>query len=158
MSSASRVTQVPAAPWLVLLLAVAVLITGCSPNAASLPLPPEGPEIGIELIEYEVVYEGPVPPGRVVFRIENAGEHPHQLTLLALDEDAPPIEEQVFDPPEVAPAVVARIPRLRPGETGMFAVGLAEGQRYALMDLSETPDGSLNARLGLFAEFRVGDE
>lgn len=143
---------------LTILLAAAVVIAGCSPDASGVALPPKGAEVAVEIIEHAVVYEDPVPAGRVVFRIDNVGEHPHQLTLLSLAEDTPSIEEQVLDPPEVPPDMVARIPPLGPGESGMFAAWLAEGQRYALIDLSEAPDGSANAQLGVVAEFRAGGD
>lgn len=139
------------------LLVLVLLVAGCARGEAGGPLPPPTPTVEIDIVDDDVVAEGPVPAGRVVFRIENAGEDPHQLSLLLVAEDTPPIEEQLEDAPEQSPALVARVPLLRPGETSVFAVGLAAEQRYALVDLSQPPEGEPPAERGVVTEFHTED-
>lgn len=141
----------------VALLALVLLVAACTRGEAGGPLPPPTPTVEVDIVDDDVVAEGPVPAGRVVFRIENDGEEPHQLSLLLVAEDTPPIEEQLQDPPEQSPTLVARVPLLRPGETSVFAVGLAAGQRYALVDLSQPPEGEPPAERGVAAEFHTED-
>lgn len=141
-----------------ILLAAMLLITACSGGDASGPLPPQTPTIDVDLVEHDVRYDGPVPAGRVVFRVDNAGEQPHQLSLLSLAENSPPIQEQLQDTPDQSPVLLAQVPLLGPGETSMFAAGLAGGQRYALVDLSGAPDDdTTHAELGMAVEFQTSD-
>lgn len=139
------------------LLTLVLLVAGCTRGEAGGPLPPPTPTVEVDIVDDDVAAEGPVPAGRVVFRIENAGEEPHQLSLLLVAEDTPPIEEQLQDPPEQSPTMLARVPLLRPGETSLFAVGLAAEQRYALVDLSQPPEGEPPAERGVVTEFHTED-
>lgn len=141
-----------------ILVAAMLLIAACSRGDASGPLPPQTPTIDVDLIEHDVRYDGPVPAGRVVFRVDNAGEQPHQLSLLSLAKDSPPIQEQLQDTSDQSPVLLAQVQLLGPGETGMFAAGLAGGQRYALVDLSGAPDDdTTHAELGMAVEFQTSD-
>lgn len=112
----------------------------------------------VEIVENAVAVAEPVPAGRIVFRVTNAGARPHQLTLVRLAEDSPPIDELLrsADGHHNPPDVLARVADIAPGQTGMVAAELADGARYALVDLSQAPDGRLYARLGATAEFRAG--
>lgn len=144
--------------WMVtvtLMLGIAMLQTGCTADHSGEPLPPSGPVVEALIAGHELELERSMPAGRVVVRLTNAGDERHQLTVLRLAEDSPPIEEQLepgdYEPPEV----VARVAELKPGETGMVAVELTAGERYALVDLSESTDARLHARLGVATEFRA---
>lgn len=142
-------------------LAVASLLlaaVACSPVESDEPLPPSAPSVKVRLVEYEVIYDEPVPAGRVVFRVENAGKRVHRLALLQLPDDFPPLQEELANDTPRSVSSFARVPDLEPGETGMFAVDLAAGQRYAMVDYSEAPDGTSHARLGLADEFRAGEQ
>lgn len=137
-----------------LLLAAAA----CSPVESEEPLPPSAPTVEVRLVEHEVIYDEPIPAGRVVFRVENAGKRVHRLALLPLPDDFPPLQEELANDTPRSVSSFARVPNLQPGETGMFAVDLAAGQRYAMVDYSEAPDGASHARLGLADEFRAGQQ
>lgn len=158
MSSLNPLAQLPALSRGMVVLVAVVLVAACSRGDASGPLPPETPTIAVDIDDDEVVYDGSVPAGRVVFHVENAGEQPHQLSLLSLADESPPVAEQLEDPPEQSPSLLARVPLLGPGETSMFAAGLAEGQRYALVDLSQASDESTYGQQGVAVEFRAGDQ
>lgn len=144
-------------PWLgvAAVVAVAAVGAGCTPGRSE-PVPPAAPTVQAHITEENVELDGPVSAGRVVMRVTSADDAPHQVTVVRLAEDSPPIDEQLepgdYEPPEI----VARISEMAPGETGMVAVELTAGRRYALVDLSETADGRLHARLGVAAEFRAG--
>lgn len=137
-------------------VAMGLAIAGCSTGETSEALPPAVPTVDVRLVEHDVVYEQPVPAGRVVFRVTNAGDEVHRLALLPLSEDFPPILEQLQGDTRRAGQLQARVPDLRPGETGVFAADLAEGQRYAMVDFSEAPDGTMHGRLGVASEFHAG--
>lgn len=158
--SAKR-SPLPWRRWLPGRLAVAVMAVGaalttggCSPEQTQEPLPPEVPTVEVRLAEHDLLYESPVPAGRVVFRIHNAGDRVHRLALLPLPEDFPPLEEELANDSPRSVDPFARIPNLAPGETGTFAVDLAAGKRYAMVDFSKTSDGRTQAKLGVAAEFR----
>lgn len=135
-----------------------LLVAGCWAGEAGAPLPPAPPRVEVELADDDLAVARPVPAGRVVFRVRNAGEAVHRVTLIPLPEDAPPFEEMLADDVSRQVELVARVPDLDPGETGTFAVDLAEGQRYALMDFSETGDGTSHGRVGVAGEFRAGGQ
>lgn len=136
---------------------VTLALGGCGDSQAGEPLPPAPPTVEVELVDHDVGYQRPVPAGRVVFEIHNAGDQVHRLALIPLPDDLPPIEEVLADERRWQVQLAARVPNLAPGETGMFAVDLAEGQRYALMDFSKTPEGTTHGRLGVADEFRAGE-
>lgn len=119
------------------------------------PLPP-GPAI-IEVTMYEFRFELPhrVAEGRAVFRVTNAGQLPHQLTLQRLPADFPPMFAQIrSDTPRAAPAV-ALMPELGPGASGTFAADLAPG-RYGIVSFARDAGGVTDVEKGMGAEFFVG--
>lgn len=150
----------PGAKPVILLLVVAsgLAAAGCSGGQAGEPLPPSAPTVEVRLLDNDLAFEEPVPAGRVVFRVENAGEAVHQLALLPLPEDFPPIHEELANDTPRSVRSFARVPSLQPGETGMFAADLAPEQRYALVDFSESSEGRMHAKLGVAAEFRTKGE
>lgn len=94
-------------------------------------------------------------PGRVVFRMVNAGDEPHSPALVPLEEDVPPIEEQVRGAERRIVAPFAGVNTRFPGATGTFAVDLVAGRRYAFVCYASTPDEKAHSKLGMTWEFRT---
>lgn len=137
--------------------AATVLTGGCTqPSTSDRPVPPAPPEVTIALDDYQFRHPRPFPAGRVVFRVVNEGTREHELTLVPLGEDVPPVAEQIRsgNPRVVTP--LARVPPRQPNQTGLFAADLAAGQRYALVCYVRNPDGQAHAALGMSSEFRAG--
>lgn len=133
-----------------------LLAVSCSPGQTGGPLPPSTPTVEVDILDDNLTHDEPVPAGRVVFRVTNAGEAGHRLTLVPLPEDYPPILRQLRGDERRSAELLARVPHLQSGESGSFAVDLVEGQRYALVDFSEAADGTMHGRLGVAGEFRAG--
>lgn len=139
----------------VVVVAVGLVASACTSSQQALPVPPSAPAIHVSLEDRNLVFDTPVPAGRVVFHVRNAGTHPHRFALVPLPDDAPPLEQDLHDDVERPVRRVARIPTLQPGETGMFAVDLIPGQRYGMLDYSTTPDGVQHMMVGVAGEFRA---
>jgi hypothetical protein len=104
--------------------------------------------------EYAFQHPPDVAPGRVVFRISNAGALPHSMVLVELPDDLPPIVEQLrFGAPQPV-ANLARLPERPPGSRDTFAVDLRPG-RYGMVCFVTDPDGVTHALKGMGSEFRV---
>lgn len=129
--------------------------TGCSRSTPASELPQSPPTIEVTMRENSFDYDGPVPEGRVVFRVRNAGRVDHRLTLMPLPEDTPPILEQITGPERRVGARFAGIPTRPPGTTGMFAVDLLPGTRYAMVCYVVDRDGTSHAHKGMVSEFRT---
>lgn len=104
--------------------------------------------------EWRFEYPAELPRGRVVFRVVNAGDTVHKLTLAPLHKDYPPVAEQLKGTERRAITTVAAIAAQAPGATTSFAVDLGP-QRYGLFCLIIEPDGTDHARKGMASEFRV---
>lgn len=139
-------------------LVTLALIAGCGLEETDAPLPPPGPSVQMRIVEYGLTVQEPVPAGRVVVRVHNAGEQLHQLSVVKLPNTSPPIDELLESDTDEheAPEILARIHDIPPGGTGMAAVEFTRQERYAVVDPSETPDGEMQARRGVAAEFRAG--
>ncbi len=139
-------------------LALAAVLAGCTTTrpAPSAYLPP-GPAI-IEVIEQDYGYvlepAGDIPPGRSVFHLRNASGLAHDLSLVALPEDVPPIGDQLRSTNRRAVATLARRPSRPPGGRDVFAVDLRPG-RYALLCFEDDGTGRSHALRGQTVEFRV---
>lgn len=120
------------------------------------PLPAPSPVVDITMREFRFDYPDPVPAGRVVFRIRNAGQRPHRLALLPLEENFPPIDHQVKGTERRAVSPFASIYDRRPGGYGTFAVDLVAGTRYAIVCFTVNSDGESHAVKGMTSEFRAG--
>lgn len=106
--------------------------------------------------EYRFEFKGPIPGGRVVFEVENAGDSPHRLTMVPLTEDVPAIDEQLRGRVRLTLAPYAGIPTMPPGQKAIFAVDLVPDRRYAFISFVQGPDGESDALRGMNAEFRAG--
>lgn len=106
--------------------------------------------------DYRFDYESSIPPGRVLFRVHNRGQVVHDLNVIPLDEDVPPIAEQLAgsDRRVVTPIAAVR-PRL-PGTNGAFVVDLERGRRYAFLSFLSSSDNVSDASKGMASEFRPG--
>lgn len=141
-----------------LLAAGAMAAASCAgtPRKQSAPRPPAPPVITVTMREYAFEVSGPLPAGRVVFRMVNQGQQVHRPSLLALDETIPPIEAQVRGSERRFLSPFAGVnPRL-PGATGTFAADLEPGRRYAFVCFAQAPDGQGHAIKGMTWEARAG--
>lgn len=120
------------------------------------PLPAAPPVVEVIMRDHSFDYPQPIPPGRVVFRIQNDGQLQHRLALLPLAEDFPPVAEQVKGTERRPVDPFAGIYDRRPGGVGTFAVDLVAGQRYAMVCFTVDPDGVSHAVKGMTSEFRAG--
>ncbi|HEV2125950.1 MAG TPA: hypothetical protein VGW38_24600 [Chloroflexota bacterium] len=138
-------------------LALALVIAGTgscrTTSDAALPAPP--PIVDVIMTEYQFDYELPVPAGHVVFRVANEGQVPHRITMLALAEDTPPIQQQLSGSERRVATPLAGMPLQQPGETASFAIHLEPGVRYAAICFV-TEDEESHAVLGMASEFRAG--
>jgi hypothetical protein len=137
----------PALVGLVTLLAVS-----CGGSDSSFPERPPTVEVGLH--EYGFDYASAFQSGRIVINARNDGQLPHQLVLVYLPPELPPIDQQLrSEERAVVPTVVAMHDRA-PGATGSFAVDLDPG-RYAFVCFVQDPDGVQHALKGMSSEFRV---
>lgn len=104
------------------------------------------------------VYEPPRIAGRVLFRVQNTGKANHSLSLLALTDDIPPIDEQLRGTERRTIVPLAAIKARAPGtRSTTFAADLASGARYAMVCFVTDAGGS-HALLGMTSEFRIAAE
>ncbi len=97
----------------------------------------------------------PVPAGRVVFRFDNGGQTAHNVIMIPLAEDVPPIEVQLRGSERRLVEPFAGVYDRAPGETGSFAVDLVAGQRYAMVCSLPAEDGQPHWMKGMAIEFRT---
>ena len=129
-----------------------LLGAGCSSSERSAP--PPAPVVDVAMAEYRFEYAPPARAGRVVFRARNLGQLEHELVLVYLPEDFPPVREQLESSKRRPVSNLGRSPVRPPGATGTFAVDLAAG-RYALVCFVKDADGNQHAVKGMAAEFRI---
>lgn len=106
--------------------------------------------------DFAFEYTRSIPAGRVVFRARNVGRLQHELALVPLSEDFPPIDVQLHGSVRRTVDAIAGIHGRDPGQSGTFAVDLVAGHRYALLCFFEAPDGESHAVKGMASEFRAG--
>ncbi|MGH9263326.1 MAG: hypothetical protein ACRD1D_01410 [Acidimicrobiales bacterium] len=104
--------------------------------------------------EYSFQHPAEIAPGRVVFRVVNAGAEPHSLVLVELAEDIPPIAEQLRSETRRAVPNLAQVPERPPGSRDIFAVDLEPG-RYGFVCFVRDAEGVSHAFKGMTSEFRV---
>lgn len=131
--------------------ALAALVPACSAPA---PLPPAPATVALRMDEYAFELSATPKPGRVVVEVENAGELDHEVVLVILPEDVPPILEQLRSEERRTVATLAYLPPRPPGGRGSFALDLEPG-RYALLCFIEDADGISHALKGMALELRV---
>ncbi len=104
--------------------------------------------------EYAFDFDPDIPGGQVVFRAHNAGSEDHEMTMVVLPEDLPPLNDQIQSEEGVGVATLAQLQDHPPGTTGSFAVFLKPG-RYGMICFVRDQDGTPSALKGMNAEFRV---
>jgi hypothetical protein len=142
---------------LVVLAFLAVMFelwTRGSPRTTTVLVPKPAVAV-VDVVEYHLNVRSAIPAGRVVFKILNRGRLMHSLWLIPLPPGLPPINVQLHGKHRVFVQPYAGVPELQPGQTGTFAVDLAPGQRYGLVDLDSAPTGQPEAVLGIATEFRT---
>ena len=133
---------------------LAVLVASCGGPSDEAPVPPAPSVVDLRMSEYRFDYERSIPPGRVVFRVHNRGRRRHEVILVPLPENFPPIEKQLRSNKRHPLGTLAFLHPLRPGARESFAVDLAPG-RYGIVDFLEGSDGKRYALKGMTSEFRV---
>lgn len=132
--------------------AAAMVLASCGPGRPPLPPPPAFVEVTMD--EYRFKHEGPVPTGRVVFGLRNVGNVDHELVLVPLPEDLPPLRDQIRSDDRLALGTLAHPPPLTAGDAATFAVQITPG-RYGLVCFLEDPDGIPHFRKGMHSELVV---
>jgi len=130
---------------------LALVVGACSGPAS---YPPRPATMAVTMVDYRFRHQRSLPAGRVVFRVYNAGHLDHDLNLVRLPEDLPPLDVQLHAPDRRVLPTVAGLSERRPGGRGAFAVDLAAG-RYGLVCFVEDADGVVHAQKGMDSEFRV---
>ena len=143
-----------------LVAVVAATTAGCasdhSPEQVARPPAPEPvPVIRITMVDHGFELDAPVPAGRVVFRIENAGQSPHNLVMIPLGEDVPPIDVQLRGSERRLVEPFAGVYERASGDSGTFAVDLLAERRYALICTLSADDGQPHWMHGMATEFRT---
>lgn len=96
-----------------------------------------------------------VPPGHTLLHARNVGGVPHQLRVLQLPEDLPPISVQLAGDRRSILPPFATARSTGPGGEVSLAVHFEPGQRYAFVCFLRRDTGQLHAQLGMATEFRV---
>lgn len=123
--------------------------------SAGRALPP-GPQIvEVTMREYRFDYVPPAGSGPTLFRVTNSGTVSHELEMLPLADDVPPIDVQLKGTQRRVVTPFAGVESRQPGRAGAFAVNLTPGVRYALICFLADPDGTSHAREGMTSEFRT---
>lgn len=134
------------------------LLTGTGGGACrrsvpgALPLPPA--VVNITMREFSLDRDRPIPAGRVLFRARNLGRVDHQLYLVVVDEQSPPVAETFRARAREVLSPLAYLPAVPPGGTATFAHDLPVG-RYALICLLQDDEGESHAAKGMNLEFRA---
>lgn len=138
------------------LVALALLSSSCvlSGGARGEALPPGPHIVTVAMDEYAFDFDAPDQPGRVELRARNVGDEAHELVLVEVPEDFPPMDEFVHDDTPQALQTVAKLPERASGERGTLAVDLAPG-RYGLLCFVDGADGEKHALKGMHAEFTI---
>ena len=135
-------------------LGALMLSASCDRQADAAPLPPRPATVNVTMTDFRFELDKAVPRGRVVFRVRNEGKSRHEMDLVSLPEDLPPLDEQLRGTERRAVDAVAVLPAHAPGTTGVIAADLTRG-RYALICFMSDADGEVHALKGMHSEFRV---
>ncbi|MGH2773519.1 MAG: hypothetical protein ACRDIU_10355 [Actinomycetota bacterium] len=138
----------------------AVLAAGLVLSSSACAGAPRGPLPGpavvdVRLSEYRIDFNPKlVKRGRVLFKARNTGKLKHQLVLVVLPQDTPPIVQQLNSPERRGVTQVASFPPKASGASGAFAVDI-EANRYALICFVVDPDGKQHGAKGMATEFEI---
>lgn len=131
--------------------AACALLGSCSKD--TLPLPGKPATVSVVMSEYRFDHAPLVGRGRVVIDVRNEGRRDHEVSLVPLPPDFPPIARQLRSETRRPLPAMANVSR-QPGERRVFAVDLRPG-RYALLCFLREGDGVTHALKGMASELRV---
>lgn len=132
-----------------------VVLTGSSCRDTSASVQDSPHQMRLVMSEYRIDQSGDAGRGRVVFEVLNEGRENHGITLYALPEDFPPINEQLQgETRRILNTTIASIYDFPPGRVDVFAADLTPG-RYALVCFVRSPDGIAHSKKGMATEFRI---
>lgn len=134
---------------------------GAGSPARSAPVPEPAPVVEVTMADHRFDYDASaIPAGRVVFLARNVGKVVHNMVMIPLAEDVPPIDVQLRGTERRLVEPFAGFYERPPGEVGSFAVDLAPGTRYAMICSVTDSEGEPHWRKGMATEFRTaaGDE
>lgn len=141
--------------WRIAWLAPLLAASACARSEGAALLPARPQTVDVVMREYRFDYTPPASAGRVVFNVRNGGRLHHDLVLVLLPEDVPPLAEQLRGSDRRVVATIASVPDRAPGQRATFATDLAPG-RYGLICFVKDADGVQHAQKGMSSEFRVG--
>ena len=104
----------------------------------------------------EFAYDHPAvaPSGRVVVKVDNVGSLTHQLVLVRVPEELPPLAEQLRSDTRQAVDTIANLIDRPAGSNSIIAVDLEPG-RYGLVCFLRDAEGLQHHARGMSSEFRV---
>ncbi len=135
-------------------VAIVVFLGSCANSASGAPLPPQPSVVTVRMTEYQFEYPTVVPSGRVLFRVTNDGQELHNLVMVPLADDDPPIKAMLADEVRTVLTPFAGIRDQLPGAEATFAVDLVEDRRYAMLCILADAQQRSHAVLGMASEFR----
>ncbi|HEX2699328.1 MAG TPA: hypothetical protein VHM89_03890 [Acidimicrobiales bacterium] len=103
--------------------------------------------------EFAFDHRASMAAGRVVVDVRNGGALTHELSIVPLPPDFPPIAEQLRSSVRRPLPAMANVSR-QPGAERRFALDLQPG-RYALLCFLVADDGETHARKGMASEVVV---
>jgi uncharacterized cupredoxin-like copper-binding protein len=136
------------------LVAAVLLASASSCSGSSRSFPPPARTVHVDMREYRFDYRKSFRAGRTVVRVRNRGELVHQLVLINLPADVPPLDTQLRSGERRVVPTIVDVQARPPGATGSFAVDLDPG-RYGFVCFVQDPDGRQHAQKGMSSEFRV---
>lgn len=137
------------------LLALSVAMTSAACDRPEQVALPAGPQVvEVEMTDFAFRYDVSIASGRVLFRVANRGKSHHNLSLIPLSDDIPPIDQQLRGTERRAITPLATIKARPPGTRTSFAAELAPGVRYAMVCFVDDAHGS-HALRGMSSEFRT---
>ncbi len=146
----------PGPRWAAALVGMALVAAGgcASRSDSDTALPPPPHYVKVTMREYSFTLPPQVSPGRALFEIFNQGALRHDLALVVLPPDFPPLGEQLRGTTRRPLATLAYLPPLAPKSRGAFAADLPPG-RYGIISFVKQPGGEQDQLEGMHAEFRV---
>jgi hypothetical protein len=115
----------------------------------------------ITVIATDYAFDIPeVPAGKVAFTMENAGDEPHFMYVVKLNEgatlaEALEAEAAGEDPEQFVAEDVGESSTVGPGQTSVLNTELTPGT-YGMLCFISAPEGASHAALGMAEEFTVG--
>ena len=105
--------------------------------------------------EYSYTHRPEIRPGRVVFRVANAGQLRHELVLVRLPDDLEGTLDEQLRSSARRPVTTLSALATEPGDSGIFAADLAPG-RYGFLCFLDDGDGTTHALKGMNSDLFVG--